>query len=753
MKVVQVPRGTTEQEDAITGYAGQIRADMSRGELRLHDGERQGGQRILNEDGVRALIASGLEQTGTGSIQFFSSNDLLAAATPNPTMLAIVSADGFEEAYIWDPNTDTEGTGIVSDVDGHWKRVNNKVGLYIRLKQADLIEMQINGVEPAASQDTTAWLDNGTVKLWDGADYLAATPELFARLLAKIGNYYVGAFSLPDRLAATLTEISDCDAVTDSGWYKTAAAATNAAISGVHVFEHRRISSTLEMQTLWSQGSTSLTRYVRWKNTTWGSWISSDSVLPSRLAATSGFVTDADTATESGFYNANSTATNIPAVEKGTLTVVRYSATAITQIWASTDSTKVYKRAMLASAWGAWSAVGGQLNITTHYWTATAGQTSFTGASATPAITTGPSGDGYALVNREGSWLGDNDYAFSGVDLTLNFSDIELGERVEVRIVVASPIPTTVSAGAIGSTELANNAVTNAKLADMVQATLKGRASGAGTGDPTDLTAAQVAAILASVISPERFPTLSNNTTDATNDLDFTTGSIWDSGYASRATLSALTKQLDANWAAGNSQGMRYSGAAIANTTYHIWAVWKADGADPDYYATPNGSAATEAAALTLLQAESGGANYIYAQRVWSIVRDSGVIRPFTQMGNHCLWKTPLNVYNANPGATTAFTITGKTPAGIKVLGQYSGYLSIGASGSSAYFSSLDQTDVAADGVSNAQMVADGVANIIVGGGNILVRTNTSSQIRGRVSTAVTTRLNEHGYFDERGRA
>lgn len=38
--------------------------------------------------------------------------------------------------------------------------------------------------------------------------------------------------------------------------------------------------------------------------------------------------------------------------------------------------------------------------------------------------------------------------------------------------------------------------VSNAKLADMDQARIKGRASGAGTGDPTDLTAAQVRTII-----------------------------------------------------------------------------------------------------------------------------------------------------------------------------------------------------------------------------------------------------------------
>jgi len=43
---------------------------------------------------------------------------------------------------------------------------------------------------------------------------------------------------------------------------------------------------------------------------------------------------------------------------------------------------------------------------------------------------------------------------------------------------------------------VADGSITNAKLANMVQATIKGRASGAGTGVPVDLTAAQTIAIL-----------------------------------------------------------------------------------------------------------------------------------------------------------------------------------------------------------------------------------------------------------------
>lgn len=47
---------------------------------------------------------------------------------------------------------------------------------------------------------------------------------------------------------------------------------------------------------------------------------------------------------------------------------------------------------------------------------------------------------------------------------------------------------------------IANDAVTNAKAANMAQSTIKGRAVGAGTGDPTDLTATQATAILDAVV-------------------------------------------------------------------------------------------------------------------------------------------------------------------------------------------------------------------------------------------------------------
>ena len=64
-----------------------------------------------------------------------------------------------------------------------------------------------------------------------------------------------------------------------------------------------------------------------------------------------------------------------------------------------------------------------------------------------------------------------------------------------------------------------DDSATNAKLANMAQATIKGRASGAGTGDPTDLTDAQLRTIL-NVADGANNYTHPNHTGDVTSTGD-----------------------------------------------------------------------------------------------------------------------------------------------------------------------------------------------------------------------------------------
>lgn len=65
---------------------------------------------------------------------------------------------------------------------------------------------------------------------------------------------------------------------------------------------------------------------------------------------------------------------------------------------------------------------------------------------------------------------------------------------------------------------------------------------------------------------------LSYNATDTINDLDITAGACVSDDGTAIIKLSALTKQVDAAWAAGTNQGSLDTGT-IADGVYYVWAI------------------------------------------------------------------------------------------------------------------------------------------------------------------------------------
>lgn len=216
MKQVQHPRGTTEQEDAVLGAEGQIRVDTTRKEIRLHDGVTTGGIRIPNESTIKALLSQG-QSGGVGKLQLFATQAELAAAIPSPTTVALCLEGGMESWFVWSAGVGDQ-TSIPSSVSGSWTRLDSGVTAVMLLWRAGLVNLVVDSVPPIADEAETVWIDGADVLLWDGSEYLPATPVLFCAMLAAIGGYSTESFTLPDRLQASAVVIDDCDNAVNAGW-------------------------------------------------------------------------------------------------------------------------------------------------------------------------------------------------------------------------------------------------------------------------------------------------------------------------------------------------------------------------------------------------------------------------------------------------------------------------------------------------------------------------------------------------------
>src|SRR3990167_1001416 len=241
-----------------------------------------------------------------------------------------------------------------------------------------------------------------------------------------------------------------------------------------------------------------------------------------------------------------------------------------------------------------------------------------------------------------------------------------------------------------------------------------------------------------------------SNGTDATNDIDIAVGACLseDAAIADRVSMSLtsiLVKQLDAVWAVGTNAGMRATGLAIANTTYHIFLIKRPDTGVVDVAADTSATGANIAA--------NTDAAYTKIRRIGAIVRASGTILAFTQRQNVFELTTPiLDVDITNPG-TSAVTRTLTVPSGIVVDALMNVYIERSTNAFMLYLSPLTATD-SAPSATVAPLATLGAAVASGSSGQVRVFTNTSAQIRSRFSLSGggdALRIVTRGWIDQRG--
>lgn len=243
--------------------------------------------------------------------------------------------------------------------------------------------------------------------------------------------------------------------------------------------------------------------------------------------------------------------------------------------------------------------------------------------------------------------------------------------------------------------------------------------------------------------------TLSNNGSDATNDIDIATGvaAADTSPYYLMQLTSVLTKRLDAAWAVGTGNGGLDTGS-IANTTYHVWLIQRSD------------TGVVDALFSTSATAPTMPTNYDRKRRIGAIIRASAAILPFIQHGDE-FWHNNasnggiLDVNVPNPG-TSAATRTLTVPTGI----QTDVIINLGVNNSSGVSSITTATPLELAAVSPGSSFTSGLWNETIGSGPAIgrqgrIRTNTSGQIRTQTSVSgasLTLQIGTLGWVDSRGR-
>lgn len=145
--------------------------------------------------------------------------------------------------------------------------------------------------------------------------------------------------------------------------------------------------------------------------------------------------------------------------------------------------------------------------------------------------------------------------------------------------------------------------------------------------------------------------TISNNTTDANNDIDFTAGNFVFSDGSGQAVVSALTKRLDASWTAGNNQGGLDTGTKANSTWYHCYAIYNPTTQVSDFIFSVNATSPTLPSGYTKYNRILGGSIFVNSS--------GNIMQCFWYSNGFCLYSSAiLDAYNQNDSGAGNLSIS-----------------------------------------------------------------------------------------------
>jgi hypothetical protein len=239
---------------------------------------------------------------------------------------------------------------------------------------------------------------------------------------------------------------------------------------------------------------------------------------------------------------------------------------------------------------------------------------------------------------------------------------------------------------------------------------------------------------------------LTLSTAGGSSTFSVAAGAAADTTNASAMTLAASITKTTTAWVVGSGSGGLDTGA-IANTTwYHVYVIQRTDTGVVDVLFSLSATTPTMPA------------NYTLFRRIGAIRTDgSAHWIAFVQDGDWFAWVTLVaDISSTNPGIA-AVTRTLTVPTGVNVQaiiqGIPSANTSVGNVG--AYFSDLATTDSAPIAATLADTAAVNSGVNSAAAARLYIRTNTSAQIRSRLSVSdagTLLTINTLGWVDSRGR-
>jgi hypothetical protein len=141
--------------------------------------------------------------------------------------------------------------------------------------------------------------------------------------------------------------------------------------------------------------------------------------------------------------------------------------------------------------------------------------------------------------------------------------------------------------------------------------------------------------------------TISNNVSDANNDIDFSAGVFQFSDGSGQAVATAMTKRLDATWSAGAIQGGLDTGVKANSTWYYCYGIYNPTTLVSDFLFSASSSSPTLPSGFT----KSGRLGNS------AIATDgSGNIRQFIKTGNYTKYIASSGIVDYNVSSPSTVT-------------------------------------------------------------------------------------------------